>query len=283
MLTGSLVVSASTVNVAQAQIVRPLPPPPANLPNPGQTPAQRNIPTIFPSTPNSNPTGIPQSFPANNNFSPTSSYRVYVYSTNPRLLEQVRFIEPGAFIRRREGVIQAGLFTRAENAQRRVRQLATRGINATVAAPDGRFNNIQSTTIPPTTNTRSWGDPLFDNRAPNNNYPQASSNYPNYPQVNNNSYPGYPQANNNNYPGYPQANNNARSPYFVIIPGNRGNLQEIASEVIRLGTSQEYVQQRESPLGTHVAIGPFASQDLAQKWNSYFRDAGLDARLHFER
>lgn len=61
----------------------------------------------------------------------TQSYLVIVDSNNSQLLEQIRQIEPSAFIRNlgQYSVIQAGVFTQEDNAQRRVQQLASYGIN----------------------------------------------------------------------------------------------------------------------------------------------------------
>lgn len=63
-----------------------------------------------------------------------SMYRVEIKGTSYSLLEQVRTVVPGAFPRRREGVIQAGVFSQEFSAQRRMRELAARGIAAHVVA-----------------------------------------------------------------------------------------------------------------------------------------------------
>ena len=58
-------------------------------------------------------------------------YLVYVDSNNFQRLQQVHQIEPGAYIRRFQGrsIIQAGVFSRESNAEERVRQLRSYGIN----------------------------------------------------------------------------------------------------------------------------------------------------------
>jgi hypothetical protein len=58
-------------------------------------------------------------------------YLVYVDSNNPQTLQQIRLIEPAAYMRNFQGrsVIQVGIFSKASNAQQRVQQLAASGIN----------------------------------------------------------------------------------------------------------------------------------------------------------
>jgi hypothetical protein len=58
-------------------------------------------------------------------------YLVYVDSNNYQTLQQIRLIEPGAYIRQYKGrsVIQSGIFNQQSNAQQRLRQLESRGIN----------------------------------------------------------------------------------------------------------------------------------------------------------
>ncbi len=95
----------------------PFPPTPTNPPSVGrefnfQAPTQ----PIFPSTP----------------ISPSRLYRVDVFGNSPFLLFQVQQIEPQAFIRQEDGVIQAGVFADQFNAQSRVRALEAQGIQARV-------------------------------------------------------------------------------------------------------------------------------------------------------
>ncbi len=58
-------------------------------------------------------------------------YVVYVDNGNSGLLQQVRRVEPKALLRRYQGrsVIQAGTFSKPDNAQRRLGELASNGIN----------------------------------------------------------------------------------------------------------------------------------------------------------
>ncbi|MDJ0674052.1 MAG: SPOR domain-containing protein [Calothrix sp. MO_167.B42] len=77
-------------------------------------------------------TQYPQSF---------DRYMVYVDSNNFQTLQQVRQVEPTAFVRQfqRRYIIQAGVFSNPANAQRRIRQLATYGVNNTrIFSPNQR-------------------------------------------------------------------------------------------------------------------------------------------------
>ncbi|WP_088239909.1 SPOR domain-containing protein [Calothrix rhizosoleniae] len=60
-------------------------------------------------------------------------YIVYVDSNNFQTLQQVRQVEPTAYVRQfqRRYIIQAGVFSKPANAQRRIRQLAAYGVNNT--------------------------------------------------------------------------------------------------------------------------------------------------------
>ena len=48
------------------------------------------------------------------------------------MLSQVKQIEPSAFVRQEDGVIQAGVFSNEYNAQLRVRELAAQGIRSQI-------------------------------------------------------------------------------------------------------------------------------------------------------
>lgn len=157
---------------------------------------------------------------------PTSAsnlYRVEVDGYSPILLSQVRQIEPDAFVRQGQGVIQAGVFSDKNNAQLRVRELAARGIRAQVI-------------------------PLM---ADNGTDAVASEHY---------------------------SRNRA---YFVIIPGGSEKLPDIAAKVVQMGIRQSAINQRDSPRGAHVAVGPFDSRGEAEHWSSYLRSVGMDARVYF--
>lgn len=161
--------------------------------------------------------------PARRPTSASNLYRVEVDGYSPVLLSQVRQIEPDAFVRQGQGVIQAGVFSDENNAQLRVRELAARGIRAQVI-------------------------PLM---ADNGTDTVASEHY-----------------------------SRSRA-YFVIIPGGSEDLPDIAAKVVQMGIRQSAINQRDSPRGAHVAVGPFDSRGEAERWSSYLRSLGMDARVYF--
>lgn len=76
------------------------------------------------------------------------------------------------------------------------------------------------------------------------------------------------------------------APYYVVIPGNAEILPEIANQVIRLSEGYSIaavVEEAERPLGNHVRVGPFSGRRSANRWSRYFRDFGMDARVHYMR
>lgn len=80
---------------------------------------------------------------------------------------------------------------------------------------------------------------------------------------------------------YPPTAN--RSNYMVIIPGSRDAMPSLIQQAMRLGIRQESIQQRDAPLGPHLAIGPFASYGEAREASRYLHGGGLDARVHYSR
>lgn len=137
-------------NLAQAQR---LPPPPntppvpsAPLPNVPVTPIPvapapiPNVPINSPderiyTAPRVNPVGSPAS----------RGYRVIVDSDSPFLLQQVRSIQPDAFIQNFGGrrVIQAGLFSDQSKARLQVSRLASQGIDARITGRSPEFGSAE--------------------------------------------------------------------------------------------------------------------------------------------
>lgn len=194
--------------------------------------------TLPPASPNLPPPGRELNFqapPPSRTVAPTRTanlYRVDIAGDSSWLLAQVQQIEPDAFIREEEGVIQAGVFADRYNAQSRVQVLQAQGIPAqiTTVAVGGGIGTV---------------DP--------GEYPRER------------------------YAATPSR----RRAYYVIIPGSPADLPGIADRVIRLGVRRNAVSQREVPRGAHIAIGPFDNRGEADRWNSYFRAEGMDARVYF--
>lgn len=238
VLLGTCLVGLPKATMAQLpSIIETLPP----LPD-------RPLPTPDPSLSN----------PSNRTVNPSSTsvyrYRVFVDSTNSFMLDRVRDAISDAFIRRGEGVIQAGAFREEDKfkADLRVQELAARGITARI---------VDSST--------GRDVPLGNN----NPLGQPNPNFPSSPLPNT-----IPDNNSRDVNG---ASNT--TPYFVIIPSSLDSLPNLAGQVVNFGISQELVRQREEPRGPHVIVGPFADRGLAQQWEDYLRNEGLDARVHFER
>ena len=173
----------------------------------------------------------------------SSLYRVDIYGDSPSLLSQVQQIEPGAFVRRGEGVIQAGVFADETNAQFRVRELEARGIPA-------RLTPIGTGVGAGLGNPGKFSVDNLDN------YDRLSSEGSAFHRT-------------------------AERAYFVVIPGKLRDLPDIAAEVVRMGITEDEVRQKEAPRGPHVAIGPFNERQKADRWSRYFRSVGMDARVYF--
>ena len=234
VLLGTCLVGLPKATMAQLpSIIETLPP----LPD-------RPLPTPDPSLSN----------PSNPSSTSVYRYRVFVDSTNNFMLDRVRDAIPDAFIRRGEGVIQAGAFREEDKfkADLRVQELAARGITARIVdSSTGR--NV------PLGNNNALGQPN--------------------PNLRNSPFPSTVPDNNSRDGN--QASNT--TPYFVIIPSSLESLPSLAGQVVNFGISQELVRQREEPRGPHVIVGPFADRGLAQQWEDYLRNEGLDARVYFER
>jgi hypothetical protein len=84
-------------------------------------------------------------------------YLVYVESGNSQTLQKVRRIEPGAYFRQYQGrsIIQSGIFNRQSNAEQRVRELESSGVNG---ARIISFANGQEITTTSYTTTPYRGD-----------------------------------------------------------------------------------------------------------------------------
>jgi hypothetical protein len=145
-------INASQVLLAQQTVIDTLPPPPEISPVPfGQSPLPQLQPSQYGQYQPTQSVEFNQSQP---NYQPTQSvefnqysqnfqrYLVYVDNYNYQTLQQVRQIEPGAYIRQYQGrsIVQSGVFNRLSNAQERVRQLESYRIYGAqiVGFADGR-------------------------------------------------------------------------------------------------------------------------------------------------
>jgi len=225
-------------------------------------------------------------------------YLVVVNDTSDSVLNQVRLIEPTAFRTTFQGrsVIQAGRFNLVGNAQQRVADLAAQGVTAqtaTAAAAQPTYaqlpSNVYASTgeLPP---LPAVGTPTANSALPALPPPTQATppTQVEFGQQLSYASPASPGTYPVNVPppgaaavATPTAA--ASAPYYVVIPASQANLPQLSAQVVQLGTPADRVQQRTSPRGPHVAVGPFADRDLANRWSNFYRDAGIsNSRVHFQ-
>ncbi len=250
---------------------------------------------------------------------PTSGqqYLIYVRDTSDATLNQVRLIEPTAFRTTFQGqsVIQAGRFNMAGNAQQRVIDLAALGVSAQMAEVAAAVPSYTATAALPANVYASNGDlpPLPDTAFPTATVnpavpvpalpPTVAQAPPPGPGVAQAPLPGPGSVEFGQQPNYgvpaaptttvevitpppaaPPTAQPVSAPYYVVIPTSAANLGNLSNQVIQLGTPPAQVQQRTEPRGPHVAVGPFINRDLANRWNDFYRDAGIpNARVFYQR
>ncbi|MGG6239571.1 hypothetical protein ACQ4N7_13165 [Nodosilinea sp. AN01ver1] len=238
---------------------------------------------------------------------PTSGqqYLIYVNDTSESVLSQVRQVEPTAFRTTFQGrsVIQAGRFNMTGNAQQRIADLGALGVTAEMAQVAAAVPYYAPTAAMPNNVYASNGNlpPLPDGALPQ--VPDAAgvpvpALPPNVAQVP--PTPGnveFGQELNYGVPpapsggvaipppaGAPPVTQSASAPYYVVIPTDSSNLGNLSNQVIQLGTPPDRVQQRTAPRGPHVAVGPFTDRGLANRWNDFYREAGIgNSRVFFQR
>lgn len=72
--------------------------------------------------------------------------------------------------------------------------------------------------------------------------------------------------------------------YFTIIPGDRAELNRIASQIRPLVSPGVEVSIRDEPYGPHVAIGPFERRSRARSLSRQLQQAGFGrSRVHYGR
>ncbi|NJL20217.1 MAG: hypothetical protein HC895_04310 [Leptolyngbyaceae cyanobacterium SM1_3_5] len=277
LLITTLLLGGTALPLQAQNVIDGLPPPP-NLPTiqpalPPEFTVPASIvpasivpaPTLPAAAPHDRPVeGIPLQPQADR---PSSAYLVYVDGDSPLLLAQVRRVESSAFVDDRDGeqVIQAGVFREENRAQQQILALQQQGIEA-------QMRRVTRSTPP----TADRPDAIATNSLPPDLLPEVS-----VPQQVEFGQPLAPTA--------PASSAVAvrSSSYYVVVPGRRSNLPDIANLVTLLGgglnVSEDEVQELGSPRGPHVLVGPFVDRRTASRWNRYFRDFGLDARVYYRR
>ncbi|MFN6538558.1 MAG: hypothetical protein RM021_019715 [Nostoc sp. EkiNYC01] len=257
-------ISNSNLLLAQ-QEGGPLPPVPFGQESP-QLPPAEPAPTYQPEQ-NFQPSQPAQIFQPEQNFQPSQPeqnfqpsqpeqfsqynqnferYLVFVDASDVQTLQQIRRLEPSAYIREYQGrnVIQSGVFTRVSNAQQRVNELQSRGIYGTriIGFANGRE-----------TGSFNGGSRGFSGDRNNINIPKQVSRY---------------------YVAIPTTSEQLPA----IAAQVRQNLARFNQDLGRSGG----VLERRQPRGPHVAVGPFADRVQAQEWNKYLRNIGYkDARVYY--
>jgi hypothetical protein len=175
------------------------------------------------------------------------NFAVFVDASNynSQVLPMVKQVEPSAFIRNFGGrsVIQAGTFSRQQNAIARIQQLIATGLN---------LNNVRLFNI-----TRGQEIALTPTSSGGNN---GGNNGVNVNQNRSNYY----------YVAIP-----ARSEDLLAIEDRiKRNLGQSLGSI--------NVLRRNGPRGTHIAVGPFPDRGLAEQWNAAIKNTGLDnARVYY--
>ncbi|PSR19057.1 hypothetical protein C8255_04170 [filamentous cyanobacterium CCP3] len=250
---------------------------------------------------------VPAAAPLSGTALPASGqqYLIYVNDTSEAVLNQVRQVEPTAFRTTFQGrsVIQAGRFNMTANAQQRITDLGALGVGAEMAQVAAAVPSYASTAALPANVYASNGDlpPLPDAAFPQApvtagvpvpalppsvaQVPPAPGNVE-FGQELNYGAPPAPSGGVAIPPpaGAPPVADSFSAPYYVVIPTDSSNLGTLSSQVIQLGTPPDRVQQRTAPRGPHVAVGPFTDRGLANRWNDFYREAGIgNSRVFFQR
>jgi hypothetical protein len=285
-LTGSLGLSQATWaegtsdrGLLAQSIVDGLPPSPAfsgeQLPPPQLQPSQSPQFVTTPANPEFQPSPDPYSVDS----AGAQRYLVLVNGDSPLLLEQVRKVESGAFLQNYDGrrVIQAGSFIEPNRAQQQQQVLESQGIGAEViaiaSAGSTQANSYQQN---------------FNQTAVAYNTTVAPPEL--VPATTTNREVVFGQQPNFNSGDVRIADTSlvavASSRYYVVVPGGRAELTAINDQVTRLGGGlgiARAVNERTSPLGPHIIVGPYVNRRAAERWSRYLRTFGMDARVYYRR
>lgn len=270
------------------QVVDGLPPPPVisgqnSLPAAptGQTSDQPSVPMLSPTD-------------------PAQRYLVIVNGESPLLLSQVQAIVPDASVQEYNGqrFIQAGMFDNPGVAQQQIAALSAQGIGAEIVT----VNAAQQTSASQTSTSQASSQSVQQAAAPTLPPPdllpaepvprevefgQPPVGQPSLGQPSGVQPPAQDQFTSPTPPqgiegSMPQAQDSA---FYVVIPGRSADVEAITNQILRLGDGlnvAEMVQVGDGR-GSHVRIGPFVDRSAARRWNSYFREFGMDSRIYYKR
>ncbi|MEP0912874.1 hypothetical protein NDI45_18335 [Leptolyngbya sp. GB1-A1] len=282
------------------QVVNGLPPPPPSF-RQGTSPAQPSF------VPSAVPSAASPAIPA------AQQYAVIINGDSSMMLDQVRSIEPGAFVQHYQGrrMIQAGIFSDISGAQQQVVALAGRGIGAQVVTLPGGGGATVGTapsrmatpqvTAPALPTPASFPSPSAPPAAPQVTAPmlpppdllpvtpvprEVEFGQPSAPEQFVNPAPSAAPTETLLPPDSAPGDTRNRRSFYVVIPGKSDNLTAISNQVMRLGDGfgiAQMVQTSTSSRGPHVRVGPFVDRGAARRWTRYFRDFGLNARILYTR
>ena len=194
--------------------------------------------------------------PSSINYSSTTTgYRVIIPSDNPSLLAQAKALEPTAFLQtlNNQRFIQVGLYGNESIAQQQVARFQAQGMPVI----------IQGSGVPSAS--------AIPNVSPNLSI--APSQLPSV----------YSPNNSNNPSALPVVQTTAKG-YYVIVPTQPGEVNNVQSQLNQLGIPSQYLFLRDRPFGIHYAIGVFSQRRQADTMASLIRSRGqLDSRVHYER
>jgi hypothetical protein len=302
---GQEVIGQSSL-IAQ-EIVDGLPPPPnvgqstlPVLPQSQQAQPQGTAPGVAPTV------AVPDQAGGNR------QYLVMIDGDSPRLLKQVQRVASSASVQDYQGqrmIIAA--FDDSDHAQRQVQMLTSRGIGARLIPADQVAAMPTDSTVPVERSAMPMAvapDLPPANLMPNSATPtvQVPSQVPNQApsQALRTAPNGAPrevnfggQSPTDQFPSpssFPAPADATRSTspsdspgrgYYVVVPGSQNELEAISNQIIRLGDGFGIAQlvQQSSTRGSHLQVGPFSDRQAANRWNRYFRDFGIDARVTLGR
>jgi len=255
------------LNQPRISVPPPVVPNPQGYPLPGSTPYPGE--TVF---------QAPNGFQRGN----LRGYMVYVNGDSPYLLQQVQTVEPRASIQPYQGrqVIQVGTYSDEASAKRQVEALRSQGVFAEVSGASASGYPY----APPSVASSSYPYPPggVNSAYP---YPPNGANPTSADAATNLPYPPPPPG--GGVPNYTDqlggSNITRSSPYLVVIPGGRQELSSLAQRAMRLGIRQDAIQQKDSPLGPHLEIGPFSAYKEARDVSNFLSGGGLDSRVYYSR
>jgi type II secretory pathway pseudopilin PulG len=185
-------------------------------------------------------------------------YIVYVDTDDRGTLQRIKQIESTAYIRSINGrrIIQSGVFTRPDNAQRRVQELASNGIIGAGIMGDS-YSGAMSYSSPPAATNYNY---MYNNPVPNYSY------------------------SNNNFSSYPNLVQNPSNYYYVVIPTSLRNLSSLGQEIQQKIGGNISVFPRTQPRGSHIAVGRFQERYYAEQVKDYLKTLGYgNARVYYGR